>query len=94
MIVLNYLLYYLVILPISLLPFPILYAFSDVLYIFIYRIFGYRKKVVYMNLSNSFPEKSSKEIEEIMKLFYHHLCDVVMESLKSFTISHHQIMIK
>ncbi len=45
-----------------------------------------------MNLSNSFPEKSSKEIEEIMKLFYHHLCDVVMESLKSFTISHHQIM--
>lgn len=92
MIIFTYLLYYLVILPVSVLPFPILYFISDVLYVFIYKIFGYRKKVVITNLRNSFPDKTEAEINEIARLFYHHFCDVVVESLKSFTISEKQIM--
>ena len=72
---------------ISILPFKLLYAFSDFLYLFVYRIFGYRKKVVKSNLNLVFPEKSKKEINKITKAFYHHLCDMVVESIKSMTIS-------
>lgn len=92
MIILSYLLYYFVIIPVSLLPFPMLYAFSDFLFVFIYSIFGYRKKVVFTNLRNSFPNKSEEEINKIAKLFYHHFCDVIVESLKSFTISENEIL--
>lgn len=85
------LLYYLVILPVSLLPFPVLYLFSDFLYLLLYRIFGFRKKVVMTNLVNSFPEKNPAEIRRIADLFYHHLCDLIVESFKSFTISGQEI---
>lgn len=81
------LLYYLIILPISHLPFGILYLLSDFLYLLIYRIFGYRKAVVRSNLTNSFPEKSEAEIKHIESKFYSHLCDLVVEALKAFTIS-------
>ena len=46
---------------ISILPFRLLYIVSDILYFFIYRIFGYRKQVVYENLTLVFPEKSQEE---------------------------------
>ena len=72
---------------ISILPFRLLYAFSDVIYIFIYRIFGYRKKTVKENLRLVFPNKSKAEINIITKAFYHHLCDMILESIKSLTIS-------
>jgi KDO2-lipid IV(A) lauroyltransferase len=49
----------------------------------LYRIFGYRKKVVYQNLKNSFPEKSDREIDQIAKKFYVNLCDVTIESVIS-----------
>ncbi len=83
--------YYGIIIPISLLPFPILYLFSDFLYLILYKVVGYRKKVVHSNLKNSFPEKQEFERKKIEKQFYKHLCDVVVESLKSFTISNRQI---
>ena len=69
------------------LPFRLLYLFSDFLYILIYRIFGYRKKVVASNLKLVFPEKSDVEIKRITKVFYHHLCDMMVEAIKSLTIS-------
>jgi KDO2-lipid IV(A) lauroyltransferase len=91
MIVLNILLYYLVIIPISLLPFPVLYFISDFLYLLIYHIVGYRKRVVISNIQNSFPEKTEKDCIKISKLFYRHFCDLVVESLKAFTISERQV---
>ena len=72
---------------ISILPFWLLYLFSDFLYLVIYHIFGYRKKVVLTNLSNSFPEKSESEINEICKKFYSFFCDWILEMIKSITIS-------
>lgn len=57
----------------------------------IYYVVGYRKKVVLQNLRNSFPEKSEKECIEINKKFYRHFCDLVVESLKAFTISKKQV---
>ena len=81
------LLFYLVILPISKLPFGMLYLISDFLYLILYKIIGYRTKVVRSNLENSFPDKTSSEIKKIEAKFYSHLCDLVVESLKAFSIS-------
>ena len=92
MVVFSILLYYLVIIPVSLLPFPILYGLSDFLFVMLYYVIGYRKEVVLKNIKNSFPEKSEKEQIEIQRKFYHHLCDLVVESLKAFTISEKQVL--
>ena len=72
---------------IALLPFPVLYLLSDVLFFFIYRVFGYRKGVVVSNLRKSFPEKSDAEIKRITYDFYHWFCDLIVETLKTLTIS-------
>ncbi len=71
----------------SLLPFPVLYLFSDFLYVILYRVLGYRKKVVLSNLRNSFPNKTEKEIQLICKQYYHYLCDLFLETFKTLTIS-------
>ena len=82
---------YYIVLPfiylVSLLPFRLMYLLSDVLYFKIYYVFGYRKKVVLMNLRNSFPEKSEEEIKKISKKFYRYFCDLVLETIKTLTIS-------
>ncbi|MEK6476677.1 lysophospholipid acyltransferase family protein [Catalinimonas sp. 4WD22] len=72
---------------ISRLPFPVLYLFSDFLYFLLRYVVGYRKKVILKNLRNSFPEKSEKELHQIKNQFYRHLGDVVVESVKTLTIS-------
>lgn len=71
----------------SLLPFRVLYIISDFLYFVIYTLAGYRKKVVYQNLKNSFPEKSDAEIDTIAKKFYHFFCDLILETIKTLTIN-------
>ncbi len=73
------------------LPFWIIYGISDFFYIVIFYFIGYRKKVVYSNLRNSFPEKSEKEVDRIAKRFYHHFCDLMLESVKLHSISEKQL---
>ena len=80
------LLYYLLLKPLSLLPTRVLYGLSDGLYVLVYRVFGYRKRVVLTNLRNSFPDKSEAEIRAIAGTFYRQLCDWVVESIRNFSI--------
>lgn len=75
----------------SLLPLRIHYVLSDVLYLMIYRLAGYRTKVVRSNLSSSFPEKSAAELKRIEKGFYHWFCDYIAETVKMFSMSEKQI---
>ena len=72
---------------ISILPFPLFYLVSDAIYVLLYRVIGYRKRVVYENLKNSFPEKTHEELKKIEKQFYHYLVDLFLETLKTLTIS-------
>ena len=72
---------------ISILPFRVLYIISDLVYILIYHVIGYRKKVVSANLHLALSDKTNDEIKIIRKKFYHHLCDMLLESIKSITIS-------
>lgn len=71
----------------ALLPLRVLYVLSDILYFFVYKVAGYRLKVVRRNLSASFPEKSVKELGKIEKEFYHHFCDYFVETIKLLHIS-------
>lgn len=71
----------------SWLPLTVLYIFSDICYFFIWYIIPYRKKLVYKNLSVSFPEKSAPELRIIAKKFYTNLCDNFIESLAAIHLS-------
>ncbi len=87
---------YYIVLPIlyfiSYLPFRALYILSDILYVVLYCIIGYRKKVVLQNLSNSFPEKKEQEINLICNQFYRYFCDLILETLKTLTITPEEVM--
>ncbi len=72
---------------ISKLPFSVLYALSDLLFILTYYLVGYRKKLVRKNLANAFPEKSEHELFQIERAFYRNLCDYAVETIKLLTIS-------
>lgn len=67
---------------ITLLPLRILFVFSDFLFVLLYYFPGYRRKVVWTNLKNSFPEKSDKEIRKIERNFYKHFADLFIEIMK------------
>ena len=71
----------------SLLPCWILYVLSDFTYLIVYYLIGYRKNVVRENLKRSFPDKTDRELLATEKKFYHHLCDLLFESMKMATIS-------
>jgi len=88
---LAYALIYPIIWLISKLPFPVLYFVSDCCYVLVYRIIGYRKKVVRNNLKTAFPEKTDTEIITIEKKFYHHLCDMFLEMTKSLSITKEEL---
>jgi Kdo2-lipid IVA lauroyltransferase/acyltransferase len=68
------------------LPFRALYLASD-LFFYLFYLTGYRKKVVLRNLRKSFPEKSEKEIISICKAYYRYLCDLILETLKTLTMT-------
>ncbi|WP_372793056.1 lysophospholipid acyltransferase family protein [Lutibacter sp.] len=88
---LIYILVYPLIWFISILPFKVLYFISDIFYVIIYNVIGYRKKVVLDNLKLAFPEKPIEELLEIQKKFYHHFIDIFIEMIKSFTISKEEV---
>lgn len=85
------LLFYLVILPVSSMPTWFLYRLSDVMYVVMYRLIGYRKQVVRMNIENSFPNFTSQQCRQIERTFYVHFCDLIVESIKAFTISKSEV---
>jgi Kdo2-lipid IVA lauroyltransferase/acyltransferase len=80
------------ILLIRILPFRLLYLVSDFAYLVIYYLVGYRRKVVVSNLQSSFPGKTSAEIKALTKKYYHHLCDISVESLKGFSMNPKEII--
>ncbi|PWA06306.1 lysophospholipid acyltransferase family protein [Flavobacterium laiguense] len=88
---LVYLLVYPLIWIISMLPFRILYFFSDFVYIIVYRIVRYRKRTVRKNLALALPHLSDKERLIIEKKFYQHMCDMFLEMIKTMNISKDEI---
>ena len=75
----------------SLLPMWVHYLISDGIYVIVYHLVGYRKKLVRKNLTDSFPEKSEAEIIRIEKDFYRWFCDYFVETIKLLTISRQEL---
>jgi KDO2-lipid IV(A) lauroyltransferase len=55
---------------------------SDFFFLVIWK-FGYRRKVVFANLRNSFPKKSEEDIYRFAKEYYKFLADLTLETLKT-----------
>ncbi|CAC9975426.1 MULTISPECIES: lysophospholipid acyltransferase family protein [Flavobacterium] len=72
---------------ISILPFRLFYLFSDFVYFLVYRVIRYRKSVVRENLALTFPNLSKAERKVIEKKFYHHMCDMFLEMVKTLSIT-------
>lgn len=76
---------------ISLLPFWALYLLSDGVYFLLFWVIKYRRVVVKQNLERCFPNKTEKEIAQIEKSFYHHLSDLMVETIKGISISENEM---
>jgi len=89
------LLFFLIVYPIlwlvSMMPFRLLYIFSDFIYLIVYRVIGYRKRTVRKNIALAFPELPLLERLEIEKKSYRHLCDMFLEMIKTMSISEREI---
>ncbi len=68
------------------LPFGILYKLSD-FFSFLLRLSGYRRAVVVENLRKSFPEKSEKDIQGLADKYFRYLCDLILETFKTLTMT-------
>ena len=76
---------------ISKIPYKLFYIVSEVLLLFVYRIFKYRINTVQKNLKNSFPKHSLSELKEIEKKFYRNFCDILLENLLIYSISEKEL---
>jgi Kdo2-lipid IVA lauroyltransferase/acyltransferase len=83
----GYLFFRLVVFIFSLIPFSLLYRLADGLAWLLYKVIGYRKNVVFKQLRDSFPNKSASEVELIAKESYRNLADIIVESMKGFSMT-------
>lgn len=72
---------------VSLFPLRVLYIFSSLFAFILYHVIKYRRDVVHKNLSDSFPDMPKNRLKKIERRFYTHFCDLIMESIKYFSIS-------
>jgi KDO2-lipid IV(A) lauroyltransferase len=88
---LMYILFYPLIWCISKLPFRALYILSDGICFLVYRVVRYRKKTVRENIALALPHLSFTERVEVERKFYHHLCDLFLEMMKTLSITDDEI---
>jgi Kdo2-lipid IVA lauroyltransferase/acyltransferase len=87
----SYYIFYGLIRLITRLPMPVLYIISTFCYFNVYYIIHYRRKIVYDNIRNAFPQKNEQEIRKLIKEFYRHFCDIFIEALALRSMSKHQL---
>ena len=75
----------------SLLPFWFIYGLADVLFLLVYYLIGYRKRVVMENLRHAFPEKTEAERRSIARRFYRNFIDNFLEAIKLLSISKEEL---
>ena len=84
--------YYLFLLPISYLPNVVLYRIADLVFVVLTYIVRYRRAIITNNIQNSFPNKTAAEVNVIRRKFYHHLSDLIVETVKNFSISKNTLL--
>ena len=72
-------------------PFPVLYLLSDFTAFVLYRVIGYRKDVILENIDKSFPDWSASKKTKLVRDFYTHLADILLEGIKGYSMSKAQL---
>lgn len=81
------LLYYLVLLPISILPSSLQYGLARVLKFILKTLVGYRRKLIRSNLELCFPEMEEEKRKKVLDAFYWNLSQVILESISAFSLT-------
>jgi Kdo2-lipid IVA lauroyltransferase/acyltransferase len=71
----------------SRIPMPALYAFAGFLYFLAYYVARHRQRVISEQLATVFPDLSAAERRRIHKQFLRNFCDVLVEVLKSVSMT-------
>ncbi|WP_116124952.1 lysophospholipid acyltransferase family protein [Lewinella sp. IMCC34183] len=83
----GYLLYYLVLLPLSYLPLRALYGLGSALRLLNRHVIKYRLGVVRENLRGAFPDWSEAEVERQSRRYFSYFFDSIAESIKQFSMT-------
>lgn len=76
---------------ISLMPFWVLYGIADFIFVLVYYVVRYRRKIVAKNMRESFPDYSDKELKATERKFYRNFADYIVETIKLNHISDEEI---
>ncbi len=74
------------------LPLRVLYVLADVIYFLLFYVVRYRRKVVFKNLHESFPEMTEEQVKATAKQFYLNFADYFVETIKLHHISDSEMM--
>ena len=74
-----------------LLPFSVLFVLADFVSFLLHKVIGYRLKVVKENLNKSFLDLTEDELEKLIKSFYKHLSDILLEGIKGYSLSEKEL---
>ncbi|MBN1789105.1 MAG: lysophospholipid acyltransferase family protein [Bacteroidales bacterium] len=85
-------LFFLAVIFVGLLPFPLMYVLSDLFVFLMLKVIAYRKSVVLSNLKGSFGNLSSADLRRLTKGIYRNLSDIIWEGVKAFTMSKRQVL--
>ena len=74
-----------------LMPFSLLFVLANAVSFILHKVIGYRLKVVKENLNKSFPALNETELEKLIKAFYRHLADILLEGIKGYSLSEKEL---
>jgi Kdo2-lipid IVA lauroyltransferase/acyltransferase len=63
------------------------FRLSSALNFILFKVVGYRKKVILQNLTNSFPDQSHSQIQATALRFQSHFTDLLLETIKCYSCS-------
>ena len=87
----SYLIFRLMVLIFSFLPFGAIYAISNFLAWILEKVIKYRKDVILTNLNIAFPNQTDLERQQTMKAYYQYMADLAVESIKGPSIPKEQL---
>jgi len=73
------------------LPLCVLHVLTYPIYILGYYFVEKKRNVIFSNLQNSFPKKTKEELQRLAKLNFKHLAYVIIEAIKTGTLTEQQI---
>lgn len=64
-----------------------MYLIADIVYLVVYYLVGYRRKVVRANLERSFPQRDAGWRRKVERRYYRHLADIAVEFVANLFVS-------